>query len=213
MEPGAPTTLAAFDFDGTLTAHDSVVPFLRRFTTRRRFAAALLPQVMRLLPLAARRDRDELRAVATELVFRGRSASEVRHQALAHAKHIAATDLRDDTVARLRWHLANGHLVVIVSASYEDYLRPVAAEWGGVDVLGTRLEVTDGVCTGRLAGANCRGPEKVRRLEAWLSERALVRGSLDVFAYGDSSGDRDMLAWADHPHRVDEPLASVAPTG
>lgn len=210
--PGTPTTIAAFDFDGTLTSRDSVVPFLRRFTSAGRFAAALLPRVARLLPAATRRDRDRLRAIATELVFRGRPASEVAEQASAHAVEISATGLRDDTVARLRWHLDNGHLVVIVSASYEDYLRPVAAQLGDVAVLGTRLEVDDGVCTGRLAGANCRGAEKVRRLERWLAERSLDRGDLTVFAYGDSSGDREMLAWADHPHRVNEPLASVAPT-
>ncbi len=101
---------------------------------------------------------------------------------------------------------------MIVSASYEQYVRVVAERLGDVDVAATRLDVVDGRCTGDLLGANCRGPEKVRRLDAWLRERGLDRAEITLYAYGDSSGDRELLAAADHPHWVNEPLASVAPT-
>jgi phosphatidylglycerophosphatase C len=206
------TTIAAFDFDGTLTERDSVVPFLLRFTTVPRLAASLLRHIHRLVPMVARRDRDRLRALATELVFRGRAISAVQAEAAGFGAQLATTGLRPDTAARLAWHLGEAHRVVIVSASYEHYVAVVAAALGDVDVLATRLEVVDGACTGDLDGPNCRGPEKVRRLEGWLCERGLQRADVTVFAYGDSSGDREMLAWADHPHRVNEPVATVAPT-
>jgi len=209
------TTIAAFDFDGTLTQRDSVVPFLRRFTTTGRFAVSLLPHTLRLVPMAACRDRDRLRALATQLVFAGRSATDVDEQARVWGAELAASALRADTSARLAWHLAEGHRVVIVSASYEGYVRVVADVLSRgddrVEVVATRLEVVDGVCTGLLHGPNCRGPEKVRRLEAWLAGRQLERREVTLYAYGDSNGDREMLAWADHPHWVNEPLASVAP--
>lgn len=205
-------TVAAFDFDGTLTTRDTVVPFLRRFTSRRRFAVALLPRTLRLLPLVARRDRDRLRQLATEIVFRGRPLSEVEAHAVAWGAEIVSHHLRGDTVARLRWHLERGHDVVIVSASYEPYLHVVARELGDVDVLGTRLEVADGTCTGRLDGPNCRGPEKVRRLHRWLADRGMSRSDVTVHAYGDSAGDRELLAWADHPHWVNTSLGSLTPT-
>jgi phosphoserine phosphatase len=56
------------------------------------------------------------------------------------------------------------------------------------------MEIEDGRITGRLSGRNCYGPEKVERLEE-------VLGKLDnylVYAYGDSKGDRELLAVADH---------------
>lgn len=205
-------TVAAFDFDGTLTTRDSVVPFLERFVSRPRLAARVLARLGEAVPAVVGRDRDRLRALATELVFAGRPAADVAAAAGEHGRLIAAAALRTDTVARLRWHIDHGHVVVLVSASYEDYLHVVAAELGVGHVLGTRLEVADGVCTGSLDGPNCRGPEKVRRLERWLAEQGLDRGEIVLYAYGDSNGDREMLAWADHPHRVNEPLASVAPT-
>ena len=55
--------------------------------------------------------------------------------------------------------------------------------------------------TGRMAGPNCRGPEKVARLEEWLAARCDGEPA-HVFAYGDSAGDRDLLARADVATRV-----------
>lgn len=204
-------TVVAFDFDETLTKRDTVVPFLRRFTTTQRFAVSLLPHTLRLLPIAGRRDRDRLRALATDIVFRGRGIDEVEAEATTWGVTIAESLLRADTVSRLEWHLEQGHRVVIVTASYEQYVRVVAGILGEVDVVGTRLEVAHGRCTGRLEGRNCRGPEKVRRLGEWLTGEGLDRQDITLYAYGDSSGDRELLAAADHPHWVKRPLASVAP--
>ena len=54
-----------------------------------------------------------------------------------------------------------------------------------------------GLVTGRLLGGNVRGPEKANRLRAWLGG-----DSVELWAYGDSSGDDELLAMADHPTRV-----------
>jgi phosphatidylglycerophosphatase C len=206
------TTVAAFDFDGTLTTRDSVVPFLRRFTSRRVIAARLVPHLRRVLVMVVRRDRDQLRLLATRIAFAGRPVTEIETEGAAFGLMLERDGLRDDTTARLRWHLAEGHRVVIVSASYQDYVEVVASGLGDVAVLATRLEVVDGFCTGGLDGPNCRGREKVERLTAWMAAQGLDRADLTVYAYGDSAGDDEMLAWADHPHRVNGPLASVAPT-
>lgn len=203
--------VAAFDFDETLTKRDTVVPFLRRFTSTRRFAVSLLPHTLRLLPMVARRDRDRLRALATDLVFAGRSFAEVDAEAAEYGVTIAENGLRVDIAGRLQWHLEQDHRVVIVSASYEPYVQVVGSVLGDVSVLATRFEVVDGRCTGRLHGANCRGPEKVARLDAWLGEQGLALADVTLHAYGDSTGDRELLAAADHPHWVKQPLASVAP--
>ncbi len=205
------TTVAAFDFDETLTRRDTVVPFLRLMASRRRIGAGVALRGVRTFQALARRDRHLLRSVATEVVFAGRPIAEVERLAATFGSTIVDGMLRDDTVARLDWHRRQGHLVVIVSASYEHYVHIVGEQLGVDGVLATRLDVADGTCTGRLDGNNCRGPEKVRRLDAWLADRGIRRDELTLWAYGDSSGDRELLAWADHPVWVTEPLASVAP--
>ena len=68
-------------------------------------------------------------------------------------------------------------------------------------MLCTHLEAdAAGRLTGRLDGPNCRGPEKERRLRAWLTDRGLEKATL--WAYGDSRGDRELLALADRPELV-----------
>lgn len=211
-DPTSRVTVAAFDFDETLTRADSVVPFLRRLTGTRSLAVRSMARAHRIGPALARRDRDRLRGVATDLGFAGRTIADVDRLAAVYADQLCRVGLRDDTVARLRWHIDVGHRVVIVSASYEAYLVPVGRRLGVDAVLGTRLEVEAGTCTGRLEGPNCRGPEKAVRLRAWFDQQRLDREHLTLWAYGDSNGDRELLAMADHPVWVKGPLASVAPT-
>jgi phosphatidylglycerophosphatase C len=204
----------AFDFDGTLTRSDTVVPFLR-LVAREGDTMALVGRMAarshKAVAAIARRDRDRLRALATEAVFAGISGADVDRLAAAYGRRVADQRLRPDTVDRLRWHRDQGHRVVIVSASYEPYLVVVADELGVERVLSTRLEIdADGICTGRLHGRNCRGDEKVRRLEAWFDDQGLAREHVELWAYGDSEGDRRLLEYADHPVWVGNPLDSVA---
>jgi phosphatidylglycerophosphatase C len=101
----------------------------------------------------------------------------------------------------LRSHADAGHTVLLVSASFEVYLRPLAELLGAHDVLAVRLEVGEGgILTGRLEGPNCRGPEKVVRLHDWLDRHAGGRAAVHLTAYGDSRGDRELLADADEAH-------------
>jgi phosphatidylglycerophosphatase C len=98
----------------------------------------------------------------------------------------------------MAWHRAQGHRLILVSASLAIYLGPFARASGFDLVIATRLSTDDdGRLTGRLEGANVRGPEKARLLTAALGDQPV-----ELWAYGDSAGDRQMLAMADHPHRV-----------
>ena len=118
------------------------------------------------------------------------------------ASEIAARHLRAEAVARAEWHRAQGHRIVIVSASLANYLRPIAEELRFDAVLATELEVgPDGRLTGRMLGENVRGPEKARRLDSWIASEL---GGVEpfVWAYGDSSGDKELWARADRAVRL-----------
>jgi phosphatidylglycerophosphatase C len=204
--------VAAFDVDHTLTVRDCVVPFLRRVAGPNRLARGLAARSRLVVPAAARRDRDALKAIVTAIAVRGRHIDEIADVGRRFGTDVAGSWLRDDTVARLGWHREQGHRIVLVSASFEIYLDVIGEHLGVDAVLGTRLAIDDeGRCTGGLAGANCRGAEKVHRLHAWLDESHGGRDAAVVWSYGDSHGDRELLADADHPVRVGRPLVSVAP--
>jgi phosphatidylglycerophosphatase C len=189
------TGLAVFDFDGTLTRRDTLLGFLVRVAGVSRVARALAAEG-RGLVLGLRDDarRDPTKAAVLARVLGGRSATEVDAVAREYGQHVVERALRPDMRARLEWHRAQGHELCIVSASLEPYLR-VAADRLGVGLLAcTELEVdAEGRLTGRLVGGNCRRAAKVDRLRALVDLDAY-----EVWAYGDSTGDTELLAAADH---------------
>ena len=205
--------VVAFDVDGTLTRRDCVVPFLWRLGAAR-LVLGLARRAPSVIAAAARRDRDRLKSIATAAAFGGRSMASVEPVATAFGRDIERW-LRDDTSARLSWHRQQGHTVLLVSASYQLYLDVLGRALGVDAVLATQLASESGTYTGALAGENCRGPEKLRRLDAWLLRREGVEGGrrgVVLWAYGDSAGDRELLAAADHPVWAKATITSVPST-
>jgi phosphatidylglycerophosphatase C len=185
----------AFDFDGTLTWRDSFRAFLAWRCGRARYALGLA----RLAPAAAawarHRDRGALKAAMVSEFLAGARQDEVVRAADRFAGEAAPRLLRPDAVrAWRRWREADARLV-IVTASPEILVAPFGRGMGAEAVIGTRLAVSsEGRLTGALDGLNCRGAEKVRRLEAVYGEGVRLEA-----AYGDTDGDTAMLAIAEHP--------------
>jgi phosphatidylglycerophosphatase C len=192
----ARATVAVFDFDGTMTHRDSTTSFCRATVPAGRLGRALIRLSPGLagfaLGLVPRQRTKEL--VLTAL-FAGVEEAELRRRAARWAATSLPGLVRPTALSRVRWHQSRGHRVVLASASLEMLVEPWARAAGIHDVLATALEVRDGRLTGRLRGRNCYGEEKVVRLRALLGDLAEV----ELYAYGDSRGDRELLAVAQHP--------------
>lgn len=193
--------VAAFDVDGTLTTRDCVVPFIRQVGGTRTVAIKLLAHGTKTIPAALRRDRDALKVLASNAAFAGKPVTDVGREAASFARYVHSAWMRSETVAALEEHRRAGDEIVLVSASFEVYLRPLGGLLGVDAVLATRLHVDDhSRFSGAIVGNNCRGLEKVRRLHGWLDERhgdIGGRAGVHVTAYGDSTGDRELLLDAD----------------
>jgi HAD superfamily hydrolase (TIGR01490 family) len=190
--------VAAFDFDRTLIEGDSFVPFLLSVVGRRALATA----VVRSTPaLALGAKRDLMKAALIARLLHGYPYADLAVQGEAFARQLSRR-VRPSMAERLTWHRHQGHRLALVSASLDVYLRPLGDQLGFDGILATRLEVgEDGHLTGRLSGANVRRAEKATRLRFWL-EHELDGAPYELWAYGDSVGDRELLAMAHHPRRV-----------
>jgi phosphatidylglycerophosphatase C len=205
--------VAAFDFDGTLVDRDSLIPFLARLTdgagrerSHRHWAEARLLWSTWPAMLSAYRQggRDQAKVALLRQTVAGLPADVVAHAGTAFGRELAGR-LRPDMAARLAWHRSAGHHTVIISASLDLYLDAFAGATGFDQVLATTLEVdATGRLTGQIRGANVRGPEKASRLRALLASLSAnpPYEPPELWVYGDSAGDDDMLALADHPLRV-----------
>ena len=197
--------VAAFDFDGTITRRDTFLPFLQAVAGKRRY----LQQMLALSPglLAYLLGIINNHAVKNRLLaqfLRGNEVGDVDRLARSFAAGRLQQFVRPSALARLRWHQQQGHRCVIVSASLECYLRPWSEATGGLEVVGSRLASDNGMYTGELLGQNCYGAEKVSRLNDLLG----ARETYTLYAYGDSKGDRELLAWADHAYYRQMPAAT-----
>jgi phosphatidylglycerophosphatase C len=199
----SPDVVAAFDFDGTLSNRDNFVPFLRRVAGTPAAARAFAIGASHLARAGrAHRSRNAMKADVLEQLFRGRDSDDVDATARVFAAEVLARHLRAEAVERADWHRTQGHRLVIVSASLAVYLRPIAERLRFDAVLATELEVDDeGRLTGRMEGENVRGPEKAHRLDAWLAHE-MPDPAPFVWAYGDSSGDKELWARADRAVRL-----------
>lgn len=196
LSPMARQSVAVFDFDGTITrGGDSTTAFCLAEVPAMRVLGAVLHAAPELagypLGLVGRQGLKESLLVG---LFAGRDEQDLRTRAAAWAVWRLPGWVRPTALERLRWHQAQGHRVVVASASLEIVVQPWARRAGVDDVLATRLEVRDGRLTGRLDGPNCYGPEKVRRLRALLGDL----DGFELYAYGDTNGDRELLAAAQH---------------
>ncbi|MDQ1534800.1 MAG: phosphatidylglycerophosphatase [Actinomycetota bacterium] len=188
--------VAAFDFDGTLTRSDTLGPFLREVCGTVPFVRALAADAPRLaLAGIGAGSRDAAKERMLRRLLGGREHAELVVRGRAFAERVATTGMRPETVARLEWHAHEGHELAIVSASLDVYLEPIAERLGVGTVLCSRLEVNGaGLVTGNLVGGNCRAAEKLRRIRERFGE-----DGYELWAYGNSAGDAEMLAAADHP--------------
>ncbi len=192
--------VAAWDFDGTITERDTLGGFLVHLAGRRKVGAALARHSAAL----GRGLRDDAaRDAAKELVIgdlvRGRSVDDVVAAGRSYAEQLPRR-FRSEALERIEWHRTRAHEQVIVSASLVYYLEPLAEQLGFVGVLGVELAADeDGRCTGRFDRPNVRAEQKAMRLREWLDGHDGAPRQLELWAYGNSSGDDHLLAMADHP--------------
>ncbi|MBW4679372.1 MAG: HAD-IB family hydrolase [Microcoleus vaginatus WJT46-NPBG5] len=189
--------VAVFDFDGTLTKKDSFLPFLCGAVGQFRYLLGLLVLLPWLMGLALKIiPNGRVKEAFLTHFLGGWSEEKLQRVAERFAVQKIPKMLRPEALRRLEWHQAQGHKLVVLSASPEAYLVPWAQTISVDMVIASRLEVQTGLLTGRLLGKNCYGQEKVERLKAGLGNLS----DYCLYAYGDSAGDLQLLAIADYPY-------------
>jgi HAD superfamily hydrolase (TIGR01490 family) len=183
--------IAFFDFDGTLTYRDTFLEFHAAHFGRRRVARALLAASLSA-SASLGLGRESLKKAFLRFLWAGTPAESYRLSARDYARGRLEKNLRPLAVQTFLSHIEHGDDVWIVTASMRDWVAFWADRYG-VPVIGTEFEVENGMLTGRLATPNCRGREKVVRIRQAVDLNRYSK----IFAYGDSGGDREMLALAD----------------
>ena len=189
-----------FDFDGTLTTSDTLLEFIKYAKGRGRFLMVFLmySPLLVLMKLHLYPNWKAKQQIFAHLFagMRIEKFDALCREFAEESQHL----LRPKGITLLHEALVAGAQVFIVSASIDNWVRPFfdIRNLKGVQVLGTQIEVEDGKLTGRFKSNNCYGKEKVHRIAEAL--KSFERSEYEIEAFGDSRGDKEMLAFANKGH-------------
>ncbi|MBC7368269.1 MAG: HAD-IB family hydrolase [Undibacterium sp.] len=187
--------VAAFDFDGTLSRGVSGIRFYGHLLGPFRSVWMAVRHSIDAFCFTFRLGHEASMDRCNRHVFRGRRAEDVQRAATYFSENILPRHLLPEGMARLQAHLARGDRCVIVTRGFAWCVTPWALKTGVHDVIASHLEIApEGVLTGRLTEVSCDGEQKRVRLLNLLGDRS----QWEVHAYGDSPGDHEMFATADH---------------
>lgn len=183
----------AFDFDGTLTTKDTLIEFIRYAKGSMalglgfmRYAHLLVLMKIGLYPNYKAKQK------VFSHFFKDTTLDDFN--ALCKAFAVSSSHLlRPNAIEAINHAIKEGSEVLIISASIDNWVQPFFPQ---VKVVGTQIEVIDGKLTGRFLSKNCYGQEKVNRILSLYPNRQ----DYHLTAYGDSRGDKEMLAFADESH-------------
>lgn len=189
-----------FDFDGTLTTSDTLLEFIKYAKGRGRFLMVFLmySPLLVLMKLHLYPNWKAKQQIFAHLFagMRIEKFDALCRDFAEESQHL----LRPKGITLMHEALVAGAQVFIVSASIDNWVRPFfdIRNLKGVQVLGTQIEVEDGKLTGNFKSNNCYGKEKVHRIAEVL--KSFERSEYEIEAFGDSRGDKEMLAFADKGH-------------
>ena len=199
-------SIAVFDFDGTLTKKDTLLEFIKFACGTWNFYIVFLlySPILILMKLHIFPNWKAKQMIFSHL-FKGMEYKRFQDLGRQFA-NIIESFRREEIIEKLREHIKKGDTVYVISASIDEWVRPWCDALGVKDVLGTKIEVSsNGFITGKFLTKNCYGQEKVNR----LLQIEPARNDYYLYAYGDSRGDREMLAFADEGKLVKNEIQDI----
>lgn len=200
--------LALFDFDGTLCTKDSFTGFIFYALSKRH----IVKQGLKILPWIQAYylnfyPAHAMRAKLFRSMFSNTPAIELQRLGEEYAQELVST-LSPEIFAQLQQHQLLGDQVVLVSASIDIYLAPLC-KLLDIALICTETQIKNGIMTGYYSTPDCSNEQKKLRIH----EQYSLQDYYQIYAYGNTSEDLDMLSLATHPFMVGEDriLPSLTP--
>jgi len=187
--------IAVFDLDGTITRHDTFLPYLRGWLRRHPRRGFSVRALAALLGYLLNRDRGRLKSDLIRAGMSGATRDAVRAWTAEFVADLGDRELYPRSLATIGLHRAAGDRLVLLSASVDLYVPDIGRRYGFDETICTEVAWRDGRLDGTLVTANRRAAEKRRCVEAIRSRFPGAR----LAAYGNARSDFDHLAVVDEP--------------
>ena len=187
--------LYLFDFDGTLTYKDTMFLYLKFYNSAKfnfQFLKHIPLFILLKLKLAS---AEKVKKSFISSILKGQSKTKIEEKSQQFFEKYYPEIIRENAIEFIK-NIDSEHTEsYLVTASLDIWVKPFAEKFK-MNLLATRAEFKNEIFTGNFVGNNCNGGEKVHRIKEALQGKKFDK----TIAFGDTSGDKEMLEWANESH-------------
>ena len=128
-------------------------------------------------------------------VLKGEKETKIQQKAISFFEKNYPYILREKALNFIQNIDRNNSECYLVTASLDIWVKPFSEKLN-LKLLSTQAKFEHGIYIGEFATKNCNGIEKVNRIKEVINNQSFDK----TIAFGDTSGDKEMLTWADESH-------------
>lgn len=187
--------LYCFDFDGTLTYKDTMFMYLK-FYDPIKFQIQFLKHVPLFVLLKLKlAETEKVKKSFIGSILKGQTQEKIEKKSKQFFEEHYPKIVRENALDFIQNIDRDNTQSLLVTASLDIWAKPFAEAFK-MQLVSTKAEFQNGIFTGNFIGKNCNGKEKLVRIKAEINDHKYDK----IIAFGDTSGDKPMLKWANEGH-------------
>ncbi len=187
--------LYCFDFDGTLTYKDTMFMYLK-FYDPTKFRLQFLKHVPLFVLLKLKlAETEKVKKSFIGSILKGQTQEKIEKKSRQFFEEHYPKIVRENALDFIQNIDRSNIQSLLVTASLDIWAKPFADAFQ-MQLVSTKAEFRNGVFTGNFIGKNCNGKEKLVRIKTEIDGQKYDK----IIAFGDTSGDKPMLKWANEGH-------------
>ena len=195
--------LAIFDIDYTITRKESLMEFFKYIVSKDIKNIKFLPRALYSGLMYGIKVYDERKVKECFLKFiENIDEVELANLTKAFYDERLSKILYKDAVEMKKKLIKEGYMVILISASPEFYIKEFYAIKEVDLIIGTKFAFEGGKFIRKMDGNNCKGEEKVRRLNEVLKEKNIKVDFKNSYMFSDSLSDKPLLDLVGNPYLI-----------
>jgi phosphatidylglycerophosphatase C len=187
--------LYCFDFDGTLTYKDTMFMYLKFYNPAKYHIQFLRHVPLFILLKLKLAQTEKVKKSFIGSILKGQSQEKIEKKSKQFFERHYPKIVRENALDFINNIDRNNTQSLLVTASLDIWTKPFADAFQ-MQLISTRAEFKNGIFTGNFIGKNCNGKEKLERIKEQIDHKKYDK----IIAFGDTSGDKPMLKWANEGH-------------
>lgn len=195
--------LAIFDIDYTITRKETLMEFFKYIVLKDIKNIKFLPRALYSGFMYGVKVYDERRVKECFLKFiENIDEKDLAKLTKSFYDERLSSILYKDAIEMIKKLKNEGYMVILISASPEFYIKEFYAIKEVDLIIGTKFAFEGGKFVRKMDGNNCKGQEKVKRLNEVLKEKNIKADFKNSYMFSDSLSDKPLLDLVGNPYLI-----------